>query len=152
RGLALLRERLEATQGPSWRQRCLLVLPALRPAPLPVPIPSQPIAATAASGGAVVIKSLGIATLTAALARGVCLAAQREVGAPGVGLPTARLAGSPPGRSTASSAAPAPGSRRAPAEHPRLTGAPPQLVPSAPAPTRAPVANAPQESAAAAAA
>ena len=143
RGLALLRERLEATQGPNWRQRCLLVLPALRAPSVGIPKPSKPVAANAAPGGAVVIKSLGIATLTAALAGGVYFAWHRDGGERDLRAPSERLSRS--SSSSASSAAATSPSSGTSTERAHRAGAAPQLVASVPESTRAPVANAPQE-------
>jgi RNA polymerase sigma-70 factor (ECF subfamily) len=149
RGLALLRERLEATQGPNWRQRCVLVLPALRPSLSPVPKLSKPVAAHAAPGGAVVIKSLGIATLTAALAGGVYIAWNRTETRRDLRVPSEALSRSS-SSSSATTAAAAPSSRGSSSEHARRAGSAPQLVASAPASTRAPVGDASQEASAAA--
>jgi len=91
---------------------------------------------------------LGIATLTAALAGGVYFAWHRDGSEREARAPSERLARS--SSSTASSAsAPSP-SGGASAEHSRRVGAAAQLVASAPASTRAPVANVPQPAGAAA--
>ncbi len=78
RGLGLLRERLESTQGPGWRQRCLLVLPALRPgASGGVHGPGRLTRWRAAkwmTGGALVGKKIAVVAAAAIAATGLFLA------------------------------------------------------------------------------
>jgi RNA polymerase sigma-70 factor (ECF subfamily) len=136
RGLALLRERLEVSQGADWRQRCLLVLPALRAKPVWFPAPPKWIAATAASGGAIVVKTLAITAVVALAAGGMYLAWDR-VDSKGMTRSKSELAAGATGSSASASS---PSSAIA-SSHPRSSGTPTQLVAASPHSARAPVAS-----------
>lgn len=136
RGLALLRERLEISQGPNWRQRCLLVLPALRAKPFWFPSPPKWIAASAASGGAVVVKAVGIVAAIALAGGGVYLAWDR--------VESAKVARANAERSSLafdSAGSSFSGGASAAAANERGVSAPTQLVAATPHSTRAALGN-----------
>ena len=135
RGLALLKERLETSHGPSWRQRCLLVLPAIQPKTVAVPQASYP-AAAAASGGALVIKSLGIAATVALAAGGVYFTWQHSAPKGGSFAQSETARGSSSGFATGSAAAPDGATAK-----PRLSRAEAPLVAAAPGSVRTPAAG-----------